>query len=280
MINTFFTLAEFNENYLVEISSAAKVYERRKESGMEDFSLSTFEFVFISDSKDKLEKLGQFLIANYNYQTDEISEGDDNWELSGVSTEFPVDKDNLVYWVLGMYCKGHKFDCKLDGYGAFDDPEDQTFLEIDASFYDRYFDLAMECYDKRNLGMGIIHFSTAIRINPEDPNAWYSRAILKDELNTPKAARLDYDKAVELAPDFIDAIINRAANKDEAGEYDDAIADYSFAITLRPEEGLAYFNRANSKLRKGDKAGACEDWSKAKELGYEYAEESLNRNCA
>lgn len=239
MINTFFTLAEFNENYSEEISLAADVYERRKADGMKDFSFSAFEFVFTSDSKPKLEKLGQFLSANYDYEIGEINEGNDDWELNGVATEFPVDLDNLVYWVLNMYCKGHKFDCRLDGYGAFDDSEEQTFPDIDADLYSHYFDLAMESYDKGNLGMGVIHFSTAIRIKPQDPNSWYSRAILKDELHTPKAARLDYDKAIEIAPDFIDAIINRAANKDEAGEHDNAIADYSFAISLEPGNGLA-----------------------------------------
>lgn len=280
MINTFFTLAEFNGNYSAEISSANEVYERRKKDGMKDFSLSTFDFVFISDSKAKLEKLGQFLSANYNYEIGDISEEGDDWELNGVATEFSVDLDNLVYWVLNMYCKGYKFDCKLDGYGSYNDAEEQTFPDIDVSLYSHYFDLAMECYDKGNLGMGVVHFSTAIRIKPQDPNSWYSRAILKDELHTPKAARLDYDKAIELAPDFVDAIINRAANKDEAGEYDEAIADYSFAISLDPENGMAHFNRANSKLRKGNRTGACIDWTKAKELGYRHAVESLNRNCA
>ncbi|WP_214226135.1 ribonuclease E inhibitor RraB [Pedobacter sp. B4-66] len=280
MTNTFFTLVEFNENYSEEISSATDVYERRKADGMRDFSLSAFEFVFTSDSKTKLQKLGQFLSTNYNYEIGEISEEDDDWELNGVATEFPVDHENLVYWVLNMYCKGHKFDCKLEGYGAFDDPAEQTFPDMDAGLYSHYFDLAMESYYKGNLGMGVIHFSTAIRIKPQDPNSWYSRAILKDELHTPKAARLDYDKAIELAPDFIDAIINRAANKDEAGEHDNAIADYSFVISLEPDNGLAHYNRANSKLRKGDKVGACLDWTKAKQLGYKYAEERLNINCA
>lgn len=73
---------------------------------------------------------------------------------------------------------------------------------------------SMEAYNKRNLGMAAIHFSTSIKINPNDPNSWYSRAIVKDELHTWKAARRDYDKAIELAPDFIDAIVNLAANKD------------------------------------------------------------------
>jgi tetratricopeptide (TPR) repeat protein len=159
------------------------------------------------------------------------------------------------------------------------DPKNQNFPDLNISLYDHYFELAMAAFGKRNLGMAIIHFSTAIRINAADPNSWYSRAIAKDELYTWKAARKDYDKALELAPDFTDAIINRAANKDGAGEYDDAIKDYNRAIELEPQDAMAYFNRGNSKFNKGDKKGACEDWAKAKELGAEYAQERIDKSC-
>ena len=144
---------------------------------------------------------------------------------------------------------------------------------------DYYFELAMEAYNKGNLGMSIIHFSTAIKINPNDPNSWYSRATIKDQLHTWKAARRDYDRAIQLAPDFIAAIVNRAANKDEAGEYTEAIKDYSNAINLEPKNEMAYFNRGNSKFNINDKKGACEDWNKAKELGADYAQERIDEHC-
>ena len=199
--------------------------------------------------------------------------------MQGDATEFPVDENNLMYWALDLYCKGYEFDCKFTGYGAMADPKDQKFPDLTDSLYDHYFDMAMEACDNRNFGMAIIHLSTAIKINPNDPNAWYSRAFMKDELHTWKAARRDYDKAIELAPDFVFAIINRAANKDEAGEYDDAIKDYTAAIEIEPDNAMAYFNRGNSKFNVKDKKGACEDWHKAKELGAEYAEKRIITNC-
>ena len=195
------------------------------------------------------------------------------------ATEFPVDEENLRYWALDLYSKGYEFDCKLDGYGATANPNDQKFPDLGANLYEHYFELAMDAYNKKNLGMAIVHFSTAIKIKPGDPNSWYSRAIAKDQLHTWKAARRDYDKAIELAPDFTDAIINRAANKDEAGEYDDAIKDYSRAIELEPQNAMAYFNRGNSRFNKSDKNGACEDWTKAKELGAQYAQERISQHC-
>ncbi|SDE58091.1 TPR repeat-containing protein [Mucilaginibacter pineti] len=279
MKNTFFLKAQFNANFGKEMASAASVYEQRKKSDIDDYALATYDFVFISDEQDKLTRLGNFLNANYGYKLNTIKKQNDYWELTGDATEFPVDENNLMYWALDLYCKGYEFDCKLDGYGAMGDPKNQKFPDMEINNDDHYFELAMEAYNKRNLGMAIIHFSTAIKINPEDPNSWYSRAIMKDELHTWKAARRDYDKAIELAPNFVDAIINRAANKDEAGEYEEAIQDYTMVIELDSQNEMAYFNRGNSKLNKKDNKGACEDWNKAKELGAKYAQKRIDEHC-
>jgi tetratricopeptide (TPR) repeat protein len=279
MENRYFTQDQFNDNFGKEMASASEVYEQRKKSGIEDYALATYDFVYISDSKNKLDSLGSFLTTSYDYKIGEAKKADGYWELTGDATEFPVDEDNLMYWALNLYCKGYQFDCKLDGYGAMADPNKQEFLKIDTSLEDHYFELAMEAYNKQNSGMAIIYFSTVIKINPKNPNAWYSRAIIKDELHTWKAARRDYDTAIALAPDFIDAIVNRAGNKDEAGEYDEAIKDYSQAILLDSTNAMAYFNRGNTKFNKGNKQDACDDWKKAKELGADYAQESIDEHC-
>lgn len=279
MENRFISQHEFNKNFGREMKVASDVYKSRKESGMKDYALASYDFIFISDAESKLSALGDFLSENYNYKIRDLKNIGDYWELAGDATEFPVDESNLMYWALDLYCKGYQFDCELDGYGAMADDKNQSFPPMEPDLYDYYFDLAMQAFDKQNLGMATIHFSTAIKINPNDPNAWYSRAIVKDELYTWKAARRDYDRAIELAPDFIGAIIKRAANKDESGEYDDAIEDYSKAIALQPENAMAYFNRGNSKFNKQDNAGACEDWQKAKALGADYAQERIDENC-
>ena len=279
MANTFHTQSDFNDNFSKEMVSAMSVYEQRQKSGMKDNSLAVYDFVFISDAEQKLRSLGDFLSSNYNYQIKQVIQHDGYYEITGDSTNFPVNEENLLHWALDLYCKGYEFDCKLDGYGAMGDPNDQTFPDMDAERYDEYFDLAMAAYDRRNLGMAFIHFSTAIKINPNDPNAWYSRAIVKDELHTWKSARRDYNKAIELAPDFSDAIVNRAANKDEAGEYNDAVQDYTTVIELEPQNAMAYFNRGNSKFNLKDKRGACEDWHRARDLGANYAQDRIDQNC-
>jgi len=279
MEGKFFTREEFYGSFGMEMTSASEVYERRKKSGMKDYSLATYDFVYISDAKEKLESLGHFLASNYGFEITGTKKADEYWELTGKATEIPVDEDNLMYWALHLYCKGYEFDCRLKGYGAMGDPENQRFPEMSMNVEDYYFELAMEAYSKRNLSMAIIHFSTVIKINPTDPNAWYSRAIIKDDLHTWKAARGDYDEAIRLAPDFVDAIVNRGANKDVAEEYEEAIKDYNLAIQIDPINAMAYFNRGNSKLNKGDREGACVDWKYAKELGAVYAQERIDKLC-
>jgi tetratricopeptide (TPR) repeat protein len=276
--NTYFTKEDFNKNFGAEMASANEVYELRKKDGIKDYTLANYDFTFISDRKEKLELLGDLLVRNYGCKIREIKIAGKNWELSGDAIQFPVDEDNLMYWALDLYCKGYQYDCILDGYGAVADP-DLGLPSLSIELYDHYFDLAMDAYNKQNLGMAIIHWSTAIKINSNDPNSWYSRAIAKDELYTWKAARRDYDKAIELAPDFVDAIVNRAANKDEAGEYGEAVIDYTKAIELDPNNAMAYFNRGNSKFNMGDNNGACLDWNKSKDLGADYADERISKMC-
>ena len=278
-VERYFSEREFNDNFGKEMVSASEVYEQRKNIGMKDYAIAIYDFVFISDVKNKLDSLGHFLLTNYGYKLTEIKKANEHWELTGTTTRFPVDKDNLMYWALDLYCKGFEFDCKLDGYGAVADSKNQEFPKMDTSLADSYFDLGIEAYKKRNLGMAIIYFTTVLNINPKDAQAYYSRAIAKDELHTWKAARRDYDQAIDIEPNFVHAIVNRAANKDEAGEYDEAIKDYDKAIMLEPRNAMAYFNRGNTKLNKGDKKGACIDWEKAKELGADYARQRIDEIC-
>ena len=279
MSNTYLTNSQFIESFGIEMADAIDVYAERRKSGMKEDSLAVYDFIFISDTEKKLRSLGDFLYTNYNYKIEAIKAYSDYYELNGNSIKFPVNEDNLIYWVLDLYCKGYEFDCVLDGYGAVSDWDNQEFLDIDNEDYNKYFELSTSAYHNRNLGMAFIYLSTAIKIYPKNPNCWYSRAIIRDELYTWKSARQDYDKAIELNPHFTDAIVNRAANKDAAGEFAEAIVDYTAAIVLEPNNEMAYFNRGNSWFNLNNTKRACEDWHMAKKLGAEYAQQKISEHC-
>lgn len=279
MGNRFFTEEEFDEYFGDEMASSQDIYDLLKKNGLTDYALGKFDFVFISDQKEKVRSLGEFLKSNYGYTIKEIKKREELWELSGDTKEIPVDSETLMYWALDLYVKGYEFDCALDGYGTMMDHDNPSFLKLEPSLEDHYFEEAIKAYENRNIGEAIINWTTVLKINPKDPNSFYSRAIAKSDLYTWKAALKDYDKALELAPNFADALVNRAALKDESGDYEGAIKDYNKAIEIEPDNAMAFFNRGNSKFHMEDSKGACEDWHKAKKLGAEYAEERISDIC-
>lgn len=182
----------------------------------------------------------------------------------------PISGDNLMYWALDMYKRGYEFNASFDAYGGLSDPKSSKYPDLDKSKADYYFDKRVECYDKGDLSGSIFNWSLTIAIDPKDPNAYYSRAIVKNELYTWKSALNDYNKAIEIAPDFASALINRGGLKDENGDYEGAIADYEKVLQLDKIEienkQQAYFNLGNTKLNLKDKKGACENWKKALNL--------------
>lgn len=284
MENTYFTWNKFVENFGKEMVSAEDVYSQMVKSGLIDNSLGIFDFYFISNKKDNLERLQQFITEHYPYEIISLKEVDNKvWELHGVTNEIPVTADNLLYWGLDMYKRGYEFDSRLDGYGAPFDHKNPKLPNFDKSKEDFYFDKGIDCYNSGDLSGALINWSNVLIINSTDPNAYYSRAIVKNELYTWKSALRDYDKAIEIAPDFIDALTNRGSLKDENGDYQGAIDDYNKVLQLKnidlKNKQMAYFNRGNSKFNLKDKKGACDDWRKAYNLGAEYALERLKEYC-
>ena len=242
-------------------------------AGAPPFATRMFDVTFVSNAREKLASLAKDLaVAGYKLETPTKTVAG-RWECSGTSMPLPVGEDTLVYWVIDLYCRGFEHDCKLEAYGAMSGGD---FEPIDLTKPAKhYFDAAMAAYEAGNGGLAIAWFSVAIWIEPDNPNSWYSRACVKDQIQVWESARRDYDQAIELAPDFVSALVNRGANKDAAEEFAAAIADYDRAIALDDEAGAAFLNRGNSKLSLGDRAGAIADWKIAVSLGVEAAKTRL-----
>lgn len=276
----FITWEQFTQNFGKEMVSAQDVFNKMKKSGLTDFSLAKFDFHFVSNSKDKLETLQGFLNEHYPYEVKSIKKIKKGlWELNGETNEIPITEDNLLYWGLDMYKRGYEFDAKLDGYGAPFDPKNQKFPYFDKTKEDFYFNKGLECYKSGDLSGAIFNWTICIKINPKDPNSYYSRAIVKNALFTWKSSIADYDKALEIAPDFIDALVNRGTVKDENGDYEGALTDYKRALELKPNDAMTYFNIGNTKYNQGKESEACKNWKKAKELGANYAQERISKKC-
>jgi len=283
MDNTFITWDDFTNNFGKEMTVAEDVYDNMAKSGLKDNCLTKMDFTFISDKKENLIRLRDFIKIHYPYTVKEVQKYQNIWEINGETNDIPITSDNLLFWALDMYKRGYEFDAKLDAYGGPFDPVKQEYPDFGKMNEDTYFDKGVESYEKGDLSGAIINWSLTLVINSKNPDAYYSRAIAKNELYTWKAALTDYNKALEIAPDFIDALVNRGSLKDENGDFDGAIADYNTALTIKTIDAenkkMAYFNRGNSKYNLNDKNGACKDWNTAYKLGAEYALEKIKVKC-
>lgn len=281
--NRYFTWQDFTDRFGKEMVLAEDVFNNMSKNGLTDNSLTKMDFTFISDKKENLQKLAEFIKAHYPYSVKEIEKYEDLWEISGETNELPITKDNLLYWCLDMYKRGYEFDAELDAYGGLSDPGDQKFPELDSSKADYYFNKGIECYNRKDLSGAVINWTLAIEIDPANPNAYYSRAIVKNELYTWKSALKDYDKALEIATDFASALINRGSVKDENGDYAGAIEDYEKVLSLKnvelEDKQSAFFNLGNTMLNMGKKEDACNNWKKAYGLGADYANERIENYC-
>lgn len=280
MAARFFSRDQFFQRMPQEIVLVADIYRRMIESGWKEFALAEFEVYFVSDDRQKLEKLGYLLRDVYQMKVAGTRQaGSGIIELGALTARMPVSEENLLYWVMDMCIKGFEHDCRMDGYSTAPAPAELEYPDEAPEKLAEYFETGLASYDKGNFSDCAIRFTSAIRIFPENANAWYSRAIAKDALLLNAKAREDYDEALRLSPEFKEAYINRAVNKDEAGDYAGALADYNEAILLDALNPAVYFNRGNTKQRLGDQAGACVDWTKALNLGAAYAEDSLKAYC-
>jgi tetratricopeptide (TPR) repeat protein len=281
--NTYFTQEHFVKYFGQEMVKADEAFQEMVKNGLKELSLSKVEFRFISDKPYKLDSLKKMIQTTYPFVTGEVKKTGLEYEIQIITNEIPITSDNLLYLVLDMYKRGYEFDAKPGSYAGVFDSKNQRFPDLNKLKEEAYFNEGMECYLKGDLSGAIIKWTLTISINPEDPNAYYSRAVVKDALFTWKAALKDYDKALELAPGFVGALINRGNLKLENGDNEGALDDYNRVLTLEQNDReiitSIYFNRGNAKYLLGNKTGACEDWTRATEFGADYAQERIEEYC-
>ena len=143
-----------------------------------------------------------------------------------------------------------------------------------------YFTWGNTKYDLGDYKGAIADYDSAIRIKPDDANAYNNRGNAKDELGQYFAAIADYDTAIRLKPDHATAYNNRGNTKRNLGQYFAAIADFDTAIRLKPDDAKAYNNRGLAKSDLGQHFAAIADFDTAIRLKPDDANAYLNRGVA
>lgn len=138
------------------------------------------------------------------------------------------------------------------------------YTQLSASEYRERADLA---YQRQEYTEAIADYDMAIHLDPDDPQAYFNRGLVRMELQGQhEDALADFDKVIDLNPNNADAYNNRGGVKIILERHDEALADYDEAIRLNPEHVLAYYHRGILKKHLGRIDEATQDLQKTLQL--------------
>ena len=120
-------------------------------------------------------------------------------------------------------------------------------------------------------------FAQAIQLNPSHAGAYNNRGVAYLNKNDFNRAIEDYTKAMQLEPDYAGAYNNRGVAYRYKGDFNRAIEECTQAIQLNQNYATAYNNRGIAYSDKGDYNRAIKDYIKAIQLNPSYAEAYYNR---
>ncbi|WP_170937202.1 MULTISPECIES: tetratricopeptide repeat protein [Rhodomicrobium] len=109
-------------------------------------------------------------------------------------------------------------------------------------------------YDK-----AVADFNAALAINPQYPQAYANRALIRVRGKQLQQAIADYDQAISLDPKYAAAYVGRGNVYRMMNNHPMAIADLSRAIEIQPDP-VAHFNRGLSRQAVGQHAQAIDDF--------------------
>ena len=127
-------------------------------------------------------------------------------------------------------------------------------------------------------------YTAAIRLKPDDAEAYYHRGMTKYQLRQHTASIPDYDTAISdfnaairIKSDHAEAYYHRGMAKRLLSKYTDAISDFNAAIRIKPDHAKAYLFRGNAKAWLGQHDDAISDYDTAIQIKPDHAKAYLFR---
>jgi len=157
-------------------------------------------------------------------------------QLSPVTIDPTPSKEKLNS-LLGCYQSGRYDDAK------------KLAISITKQFPNSQFSwkvLAAVLKQTGRLSESLVASQTALKLDPQDPEAHYNLSITMKELGRLEEAEAISRHAIKLKPDFAKAHNNLAITLQELGRLEEAEASYSQAIALKPNYAEAHNNLGNT----------------------------------
>jgi len=122
-------------------------------------------------------------------------------------------------------------------------------------------------YKKSEFGKALGQFNRAVKIDPENFEAYFWRGRTLMRVSRYADAAADFEMAVKLNPDYADAYDNLGWLYARAGDYHESITCLTRAIKLKPDNGWAYYYRGRIHYKRGEVHLALRDAKEACRLG-------------
>lgn len=138
-------------------------------------------------------------------------------------------------------------------------------LGIDPEVAYVYHNQAMAFVLRRKMDEALNSWAVAIAINDAYAPFYKARGDLHYSQGRLEEAIADFGQAIKRDSKLRDAYFQRALAREDSGDLDGALSDYTDALRLRPS-AVVYCNRAMVQANRGDYEGAVEDCQSAVEL--------------
>ena len=112
----------------------------------------------------------------------------------------------------------------------------------------------------------IAEYDEALRLKPDDADAYAARGLVHYDLGEYQKAIADYDEALLLKPSYARAYGNRCRAYSHLGQYQRAIADCDRAVGLAPDGDYAHDSRGEAYTYAGRYEDAVSDFNVAIDL--------------
>lgn len=123
------------------------------------------------------------------------------------------------------------------------------------------------------------YLNNAIKLQPNDAEAYYNRAVAYDNLGEYQTAIRDYNQAIRLRSHYAEAFCNRGILYNATGQFQMAIADFNEAIHHNPNDTEAYLGRGFAYDQLSQYQKASQEYSKVIALNPGYASAYNNRGA-
>lgn len=133
---------------------------------------------------------------------------------------------------------------------------EQNYWQEVINYAIKYYNLAMQDYQKKSYDEAIQKFTHAVTLHPEYAEAWYHRGKVREDKQEQILAMNDYGEAIKVKANYSDAFFRRGSVRYARRDYIGAASDFGDAATHKPDFIDAHIMHGRALNNNSDSNGA------------------------